>query len=141
MIILLVGCIAMASACSWKLQETAPSHSGAQTNEAFQKGNQLYYQVGDFENALAAYQLVPKGSPNYATAQRYIGYNIYGREWGRWEEGLPFLEEAYRVAPSDPKVLEDIGRAYVKVGKITEGVDLLKKANTGAARRALDALE
>ena len=104
---------------------------------AFEQGNRLYYKERDFAKALEAYMRVPKESPLYATAQRYIGYNIYGREWGQWQDGLPYLEEALRSAPDDPKVLEDIGRAYIKVGKVRDGVELLKKADTDVARRAL----
>jgi len=86
---------------------------------------------------LEAWKCVPEKSLYYATAQRYIGFNIYGREWDKWAEGIPYLEEAYRIAPHDPKVLEDIGRAYLKVGKVDEGIALLKQADTDVARKAL----
>jgi hypothetical protein len=101
-------------------------------DDPYAEGNRLYYEDSDFDGALEAYLRVTPESADYAWAERYIGYNIYGRVWGRWAEGIPFLEEAYRVAPSDPKVLEDIGRAYVRVGN-----ELLSRANTAVATREL----
>jgi tetratricopeptide (TPR) repeat protein len=104
---------------------------------AYRAGNKLYYQERDYEAALRKYKQVKPWSVHYATAQRYIGHNIYGREWGNWEEGIPYLEEALRIDPNDPKVLEDIGRAYVKVGRTNEAVDLLRRAKTDIAQTAL----
>ena len=107
----------------------------------FDRGVVLYYFEKDFQGALEAYKLMPEDHPNYPTAQRYIGHNIYGREWGQWEQAVPSVEEAYRAAPNDPKVLEDIGRVYLKVGRISEGIELLERADTWVSRRALAELK
>ena len=104
---------------------------------AFHAGKNQYYQERNYEAALEKYKQVKPSSVHYATAQRYIGHNIYGREWGNWEEGIPYLEEALRTDPNDPKVLEDIGRAYVKLGRTNEAVDLLRRAKTDIAQTAL----
>lgn len=109
--------------------------------DAFEEGNRLYFRERNLEEALKRYLEVERSDPNYATARRYIGHNIYGREWGRWQEGIPFLEDAQAIAPDNPKVLEDIGRAYVAVGKIEEGRQLLERANTPLAARALKRLQ
>ncbi len=106
---------------------------------AYLRGRDLYANH-NYDAALVEYQRVTRHSPFYATTQRSIGHNIYGRKWGQWEQGIPYLEEAYRVAPNDTKVLEDIGRAYVKIGRQQEGIEFLRKANTKIARSALDEL-
>jgi hypothetical protein len=108
---------------------------------AFHAGKNLYYREHNHLGALAKYKQVKPSSKYYATAQRYIGHNIYGREWGAWDKGVPYLEEALRVSPEDPHVLEDIGRAYVKVGRVEEGVELLIRAKTDVAQTALAQLE
>ncbi len=59
---------------------------------AFEEGNLLYYKQRRYKRALEAYKEVPKKSRYYATAQRYIGYNIYCREWDKCEQGLPDLD-------------------------------------------------
>lgn len=107
----------------------------------FEEGNRLYFRERNFEEALKHYLAVENSDPKYATARRYIGHNIYGREWGRWAEGIPFLEDARAIAPDDPKLLEDIGRAYIAVGKIDEGKQLLERAQTPIAERTLKRLQ
>lgn len=84
---------------------------------------------------------VPVGDPGYANAQRLIGHNIFGRAWGRWAEGVVYLENALRAAPNDPKVLEDAGRAMMAVGRLSEARELLERAGTRVADEALRRLD
>ncbi|HVF12239.1 MAG TPA: MerR family transcriptional regulator [Actinomycetota bacterium] len=108
--------------------------------DVFEEGNRLYFHERDIEAALERYLEVEQSHPHYVTARRYIGHNVYGREWSRWQEGIPYLEEALRIAPGDAKVLEDIGRAYVAIGRNDEGRVHLEKAKTPVAQRALNQL-
>lgn len=108
-----------------------------ETMNEFERGNQLYFKERNIDEALQAYLAVTDDDPAYVTALRYIGHNIYGREWSRWTEGLPYLERAIAIAPEDPKLLEDIGRAYVAVGRVEEGRALLESAGTPIAAKAL----
>ncbi|HEY0708635.1 MAG TPA: tetratricopeptide repeat protein, partial [Polyangia bacterium] len=75
------------------------------------------------------------------TAQRLIGHNIFGRAWGRWSEGIVYIENALRVAPHDPKVREDAGRALMAVGRLSEARELLVRAGTHVADEALRRLD
>lgn len=59
--------------------------------DTFEEGNRLYFRERNLEEALKHYLDVQGSDPNYAKARRYIGHNIYGREWSRWHEGIPFL--------------------------------------------------
>ena len=110
---------------------------GRSDMDAFEEGNRLYFQERDIEAALERYLDVQEKHPDYVTARRYIGHNIFGREWSRWQEGLPYLEEAIKLSPDDRKVLEDLGRAYVAVGRTDEARPYLEKAKTAVAQRAL----
>jgi predicted Ser/Thr protein kinase len=79
------------------------------------------YQAGDFDGAMRRFCRVPRSDAKaFATAMRYVGYNILVRERNRAEEGIPYLDLAYGAAPDDPKVLEDLRRAYEKAGKTFE---------------------
>ena len=95
--------------------------------------------VKDYENAIRLYKEIEEDHPKYADAQRTIGYNILGKQFDDWTAAIPFVEEAFRVAPDDPKVLEDIGRVYLKANRVDEGIALLEKAGTHPARAALKA--
>jgi tRNA A-37 threonylcarbamoyl transferase component Bud32 len=75
------------------------------------------YDLGDYKKAADQLARVPRYHPQYATAMRFLGYNIYVREWNRPEEGIPYLDRAYEADPDDPKVLEDIVRAYKQAGR------------------------
>ena len=72
-------------------------------------------------------------------ANRRLGFNYYGRQIGDWEQAISFLESAMSSEPSNPKVLEDLGRALVIVGRSSEGLSILHQANTKNARRFTDA--
>ena len=86
---------------------------------------------------LATLEQVPSSSPDYARAQRLMGYNVYGAQFGNWAEAKKHVDIALQTSPNDPKVLEDAGRVYVKLGLVSEGVAMLKRADTPVADRAL----
>jgi hypothetical protein len=47
------------------------------------------------------------------------------------------VDLALKASPDDPKVLEDAGRVYLKVGMTAEGEAMLKRADTPVAQEAL----
>jgi predicted Ser/Thr protein kinase/tetratricopeptide (TPR) repeat protein len=74
--------------------------------------------AGDYEKAFSLLSRVPRDHGSYAWSMRMVGYAIVIREWRRPpEEGIPYLDRAFAAAPTDPKVLEDIVRAYRAAGR------------------------
>lgn len=106
-------------------------------NNVFEKGNYYYFKKSNISKALKYYQQVPENSSDYNTALRYIGYNIYCRKLKKHSIGLPYLEKAYKLSPKDEKILEDLGRCYIEMGKIEEGKKLLLEANTEISKEYL----
>ncbi|MBC7223388.1 MAG: tetratricopeptide repeat protein, partial [Anaerolineae bacterium] len=49
-------------------------------------------------------------------------------EAGRAQEALPFLEEAYRIAPDAVPVCINLGGAYILLGRHREAVPILEAA-------------
>lgn len=78
------------------------------------------YRSEDWERAIELFNKIRKGEKDYATAQRYIGYNIYGRELNNWSKAIEHCINAYQEDPNDEKVLEDLGRACLKRQKELE---------------------
>lgn len=72
------------------------------------------YRDKDWQKAIELFQKVNPEDPKYATAMRYAGYNVYGRELGQWDKAIPLCVKAYEADPDDIKVLEDLGRACLK---------------------------
>ena len=99
--------------------------------------HRMYIYNRDYERAMVLYEEVPEEHPKYADAQRIIGHAILGRQFSDWTAAVPYVEEAYRVSPNDPNVLEDIGRVYLMTDRQEEGIALLERAGTPTARRAI----
>jgi hypothetical protein len=87
--------------------------------------------MGDEHEAWAK---VPATSPEYATAQRLLGYNYFAHDKHDLKEAKRHVDLALEASPDDPKVLEDAGRVYILAGLTEEGTAMLKKADTGVAR-------
>ena len=100
--------------------------------------DRMYVIEQNYEQALLFYELVPETHPKYADAQRTIGYGIYGNQFENWATALLYVQEAYRVSPGDPGVLEDLGRVYLKAGRVEEGIEFLEKAGTRTARKVIE---
>jgi Flp pilus assembly protein TadD len=86
--------------------------------------------MGDEHDAWAK---VPSTSPDYATAQRLLGYNYFAHDRHDLAEAKRHVDLALAASPDDPKVLEDAGRVYVMAGLTAEGTAMLQKADTPVA--------
>jgi len=105
----------------------------SQYSTSFDKGNYYYFEKRNYKEALKHYSQVSENDVNYITSLRYIGYNIYCREYKENKNGLKYLEKAYTLNPTDKKVLEDLGRCYIELGEIDKGKKMLEEANTEVA--------
>ncbi|MEM8867032.1 MAG: hypothetical protein AAGC73_02080 [Verrucomicrobiota bacterium] len=114
--------------------------SKKEAKEAFSQGYN-HQKNRDFEKAVAAWASIPQRYEHYADARRRAGFNVLGRELGRWEEAILFLLDAYAVDPKDKKVLEDLGRAYQRLDDFENAKIYLMKADTKNAREALKEIE
>ena len=122
----------------------------AQTLESYSESEREFVSAW-VESAQAASRLMPiaaehleawrstvqsaSNSHQLAEASRRLGFNYYGREVGDWSQAISLLESAASLEPSNPRVLEDLGRALVIVGRSSEGLAILRRADTGNARR------
>ncbi len=92
--------------------EAAAMHVG---DDPWNAGMRAYY-LEEHEEAVRQLSRVPESDEHYAKAMRFVGYNIYVRKWNRPKDGVPYVTRAYRAAPDDEKVLEDVERCYAKGG-------------------------
>ena len=76
------------------------------------------YKDKNWKDAIELFSNIDKNSDEYATAQRYIGYNIYGRELNNWNKAVDHCILAYQANPKDEKVLEDFTRAVANIKSI-----------------------
>ncbi|WKZ34705.1 MAG: tetratricopeptide repeat protein [Anaerolineales bacterium] len=95
-------------------------------NPAWQAASgDAYFQIGDLAAALAAYQRAADLAPNEATYWRLLA--VFCAENGiRVEDvGLPAAQQAVRLAPDDPFVLDALGWSYLSSGRYANAEQVL----------------
>jgi tetratricopeptide (TPR) repeat protein len=65
--------------------------------------------------------------PDSAQAYNALGYTLVDRTQ-RSEEGLRYIEKAYALSPEDPFILDSMGWALYRVGKLDQSIPYLRKA-------------
>ena len=91
----------------------APPHALelAAHEDAFELGMQAFGE-NDLELAIQLWLTVPDEHPQYAKAQRFIGWEIYTERLGDPLRGLAFVNRAATHAPFDGNVWQDWSRTY-----------------------------
>jgi len=75
---------------------------------------------GDLDQALALLQSIPEDHPDWAWAQRHIGWRILAQGKGDPAGGLPYVQRALRADPLDGNAWQDAARVHAA----TLGFDL-----------------
>lgn len=74
-------------------------------------------------------RLLIRLKPDYAHAYNALGYTLADRT-DRIAEAIELLRQALKLAPDDPFILDSMGWALFKAGRIDEAVHYLKRAYT-----------
>ena len=73
---------------------------------------QTAYADGDLESAAAYWRQVPEGSPDWACAQRFIGWKLHVQEAGQPGKALPYVHRSVLADPTSGNAWHDLGRTY-----------------------------
>jgi tetratricopeptide (TPR) repeat protein len=68
--------------------------------------------------------------PDDAQALNALGYTLVDRT-PRTDEGLAFIERAHRIAPRDPFILDSLGWAFYRMGRLDQAQRYLQQALDG----------
>lgn len=68
--------------------------------------------------------------PDDAQALNALGYTLVDRT-PRTDEGLAFIERAHRIAPQDPFILDSLGWAFYRMGRLDQAERYLQQALDG----------
>lgn len=125
-----------------KLEETYPVDERMSKREAEAAFEQAFthYKAKEFEDAVALWASIPDKRARFADSRRRAGYNVLGRELGRWNEAVVFLLNAYEADPENESVLEDLGRAYLRIDDVENAKLYLSKAKTKKSIKVLEEL-
>ncbi len=69
---------------------------------------------GRVEEALALWRSVPRGHEDWARAQRFIGYEIYGKALDEPRKGVAYVNRALAAQPFEGNSWQDLGRVYAQ---------------------------
>lgn len=72
-------------------------------------------------------KLILAAEPTNAQALNALGYTLVDRT-PRLEEGLSYIEKAYKLKPDDPAILDSMGWANYRLGRHKEAVKYLRRA-------------
>jgi predicted Zn-dependent protease len=90
---------------------------------------------GDFRSAEQTLRAILSESPGNPIALNNLGYFLVERN-ERLPEALSFIEQAYRIDPTNPSFLVSLGWANFRLGKLDEAERYLKDAarlNSGSS--------
>ena len=97
------------------------------------RGNAQLY-LGQYEEAVASYQVALQLDPNYADALRNIGIayrdggKYFGQQQGNIQKAFEFLNQAERYLPDDYETMRLLGVAHGVSGNHSEAIRYFTKA-------------
>ena len=86
-------------------------------------------KLDKIDEAEANLRRVVELKPDDAQALNALGYTLVDRT-PRTTEGFALIEKAYRLSPEDPFILDSMGWAFYRLGKLDDAESYLRRAMT-----------
>src|SRR5690606_41746558 len=86
-----------------------------------------YERAGDWDLAEADFLAALELSPNHPDVLNYLGYSWVDRGMNL-EQALGMIERAVELAPMNGYIVDSLGWAFYKLGRVDEAVEVLEKA-------------
>jgi len=84
-------------------------------------------QFNDFATSESDLRFILSRDPDNVTALNALGYSLSNRV-GRYEEALTLVEKAFALKPNDPAIIDSLGWAQYRLGKLEEATKHLENA-------------
>ena len=110
-LVLLVGALVLVAAVNLT-SERALDQGAAAIPGAFEAGL-LEFRAGNLEDAAALFERVPEDHPQYSTAMRFLGWEIYTNALGDPKRGVAYVNRAIWSDPLSGTAWQDWGRTYL----------------------------
>jgi tetratricopeptide (TPR) repeat protein len=89
----------------------------------------LFERSGDIDGAEGDLRAILSRDPDNATALNALGYTLANRT-DRYEEALALIEEALRLSPDEPAILDSMGWVLYHLGEYDRALAYLTRAYT-----------
>lgn len=87
-----------------------------------------HYELGQLGTMEEDLRSILSIEPNNAMALNALGYTLVNKTDDRIQEGLLLIQRAHALHPESPEILDSLGWAYFRLGRLEEAKDYLKKA-------------
>ena len=111
---------------AWQLAEQALEQFPEDLNLLYTRA-MLAEQRGDLAQLERDLRFVIEREPDNAMAINALGYTLADRT-DRYEEALALIEQAYRLNPEDPAILDSLGWVNYRLGDLQQAETQLRKA-------------
>lgn len=117
--------ILLLALAAWGATTPALLTAPTDTADHFQQGN-VYTQSGEFDKAIAEYQLVLQADPGHVSAQSNLGVAYY--QMGDLEQAITQYQQAIALAPGDADIHSNLAAALFQLGQFDKALDEYRRA-------------
>lgn len=116
-------------AASLKVLKAATARFGADPDLIYEQA-MMTEKVGKFDEMESLLRKVIAIKPDYHHAYNALGYSLAERN-ERLPEAKELIEQALKLAPGEPFIVDSLGWVEFRLGNLTEATRLLRQAHTG----------
>lgn len=87
----------------------------------------IYEKLNNVADAIVDLRTIVKLDPQNVQALNALGYTLVDKT-EQIHEGVEYIKQAYQLRPNDPAIIDSMGWAYYRLGKLDEAVTFLKRA-------------
>jgi len=88
----------------------------------------IHYELNQLDAMEDDLRLLLKLEPNNAMALNALGYTLVNRTNDRIQEGLLLIQKAHALNPDSPEILDSLGWALFRLGRLEEAREYLEEA-------------
>lgn len=87
----------------------------------------IYEKLNNVKDAIIDLRSIVKLDPQNVQALNALGYTLVDKT-EQTHEGMEYIKQAYKLRPTDPAIIDSMGWAYYRLGKLEKAVTFLKRA-------------
>ncbi len=87
----------------------------------------VFEKLNRIDEAISDLRHIVKLDPQNIQALNALGYTLVDKT-DKVHEGMEYIQQAYQMRPTDPAIIDSMGWAYYRLGKLDKAVTYLKRA-------------
>ncbi len=87
----------------------------------------VYEKLDRIDDAVSDLRHIVKLDPQNIQTLNALGYTLVDKT-KHVQEGMEYIQQAYQLRPTDPAIIDSMGWAYYRLGKLDKAVTFLKRA-------------